>query len=93
VCIGETLSTYQTAVHTSHRDERSSHFQDGFADEHVESAYESLTNKQKHVTTLYYGQDYHDHEIASRLQVSQQAVVKTRHAALKKMKNYLVKEG
>ncbi|UPK44915.1 sigma-70 family RNA polymerase sigma factor [Paenibacillus pabuli] len=90
-CIGETMSGYQTSVDSLESDERSMFFQEGFADEHVESAFESLTDKQKHVTTLYYGQGYHDHEIASRLQVSQQAIAKTRNTALKKMKSVIEK--
>jgi RNA polymerase sigma factor (sigma-70 family) len=92
MCIGETMSGYQTSVDNLQSDKQSTNFQEGFADEHVELAFGSLTDKQKHVTTLYYGQGYHDHEIASRLQVSQQAIAKTRNAALKKMKTALVRE-
>ncbi|QLG36718.1 sigma-70 family RNA polymerase sigma factor [Paenibacillus sp. E222] len=92
MCIGEKMSAYQTSVDNVQPDKQSTNFQEGFADEYVESAFDSLTDKQKHVTTLYYGQGYHDHEIASRLQVSQQAIAKTRNAALKKMKTVLVRE-
>ncbi|MGC5775867.1 sigma-70 family RNA polymerase sigma factor [Paenibacillus pabuli] len=91
VCIGETMSAYQTSGDILQSDEPSMNFQEGFADEQTESAFESLTDKQKHVTTLYYGQGYHDHEIANRLQVSQQAIAKTRNTALKKMKTLLEK--
>ncbi|MEC0123392.1 sigma-70 family RNA polymerase sigma factor [Paenibacillus pabuli] len=91
VCIGETMSAYQTSGDILQSDERYMNFQEGFVDEQVEVAFESLTDKQKHVTTLYYGQGYHDHEIANRLQVSQQAIAKTRNTALKKMKTLLEK--
>ncbi|WP_186375500.1 sigma-70 family RNA polymerase sigma factor [Paenibacillus xylanexedens] len=93
VCIGEIKSTYQSSPDTAQPDEYSMFLKGNFTDEHVESAYQKLTDKQKHVTTLYYGFGYRDHEIATKLQVSQQAVAKTRNTALKKMKTTMLGEG
>ncbi|WP_339276270.1 sigma-70 family RNA polymerase sigma factor [Paenibacillus sp. FSL W8-0426] len=89
--LGETITAYQASYEAPMTDEQTIRFRGGFENEQVESAFERLTEKQKKVTTLYYGQGYFDHEIASSLQVSQQAVAKTRNAALKKMKTILAR--
>ncbi|WP_366290564.1 sigma-70 family RNA polymerase sigma factor [Paenibacillus sp. AN1007] len=91
--IGEARSTYQTSLDSAHSNSSVLPLKEQLTDDRLESAYEKLTDKQKHVTTLYYGQGYHDHEIAAELQVSQQAVAKTRGNALKKMRTMLVGEG
>jgi DNA-directed RNA polymerase specialized sigma24 family protein len=46
----------------------------------------TLTQKQLLVTTLAYGQCYLDTEIAEKLDITQQAVFKTRSAALSKLR-------
>jgi len=55
----------------------------------LHKAFSKLTERQKYVITLAYSACELDTEIACTLQVSQQAVTKTRSTALKKMRNYL----
>ncbi|GIP40552.1 hypothetical protein J31TS4_38320 [Paenibacillus sp. J31TS4] len=52
-----------------------------------------LTQKQLLVTTLAYSQLYKDTEIAETLRISQQAVYKTRSAALNKLSKFMYKRS
>lgn len=55
----------------------------------LSEAFSRLTERQKYVITLAYSVCERDTEIASRLQVSQQAVTKTKKAAIKQLKKSL----
>lgn len=63
-------------------------------EEHIENihlyhALKKLTNNQKNILYLSYGQNLSDTEIAKRLNKSQQAVSKSRKRAVEKLRMYL----
>lgn len=61
-------------------------FQASFTNEQLATAFAALSPKQKNIATLFYALCYHDNEIARMLGVTPQAVCKTRHLALQKLR-------
>lgn len=68
-------------------------FHSSFVDENLYNAFDQLTDKQRLVVTLAYSACALDTEIARLLQISQQAITKTRLVALRKMRHYLLATG
>ncbi|GED55191.1 hypothetical protein BBO01nite_44320 [Brevibacillus borstelensis] len=62
-----------------------------FDDEVISKAFQSLTNNEKKVITLAFVKELKESEIAKRLNVTQQAVSKTKHRALKKLRETIRK--
>lgn len=65
------------------------HFQSMISNPELFYAFQALTEKQKNIITRSYGMEQSDTEIASSMSISQQAVTKTRHAALTKLRRQL----
>ncbi|CAM4340399.1 RNA polymerase sigma factor (sigma-70 family) [Paenibacillus endophyticus] len=64
-----------------------------FLNEDLRNSFNSLSNKQQVIATLAYGMCYQDNEIARMLNVSPQAVNKTRKKALDKIRALLIGKG
>ncbi|MGG3743234.1 hypothetical protein [Paenibacillus chibensis] len=75
--------------------ERSSHKNDNgnyhfdFKNEQLELLFNSLTEKQQTITTLSYGLCLKDYEIGRLLNITQQAVSKTRNLIIKRLRRSL----
>ncbi|MEK4248395.1 sigma-70 family RNA polymerase sigma factor [Paenibacillus sp. FSL W7-1287] len=65
-------------------------FESTIEDEQLHEQFIKLTDRQKHVVTLYYAGSFKDAEIAALLDVTQQAVSKTRRAAINKMRKNMM---
>lgn len=66
------------------------HFQSRLENPELYAIFSELTYKQRVVITLSYSACIMDTEISTLLKVSQQAITKTRHTALKKMRSSLL---
>lgn len=64
-----------------------------FDDEVISKAFQSLTNNEKKVITLTYLKELKESEIAKQLNITQQAVSKTKCRALKKLRETIQKVG
>ncbi|WP_240416636.1 hypothetical protein [Paenibacillus periandrae] len=64
-------------------------FQQSLDSDSLFFAFNSLTDRQKFIITLAYSCCVLDTDIANLLQISQQAISKTRQSALRKMRQYL----
>lgn len=62
-----------------------------FDDEVISKAFQSLTNNEKKVITLTYLKELKESEIAKQLNITQQAVSKTKCRALKKLRETMQK--
>ncbi|MEC0330091.1 MULTISPECIES: sigma-70 family RNA polymerase sigma factor [Paenibacillus] len=66
-------------------------FQETFTNPCLFNAFSKLSAKQQIIVTMSYALCYKDHEIAAQLNISPQAVNKTRNLALKKLRQMLTK--
>lgn len=57
-----------------------------FEDERIKAVLKSLTEREKTIITLLYVKDQKEVEIAKHLNISQQAVSKTKHRAIRKIR-------
>lgn len=64
-------------------------WEDNITNEDIRNAIKDLTERQKEVIKYSFFQDMKDREIANKLGISQQAVSKTRRAALEKLRREL----
>jgi DNA-directed RNA polymerase specialized sigma24 family protein len=88
--LGELLYSISNAIEEEIPARDPELFQQTMVDETLFFAFNRLTDKQKLVITLAYSSCALDTEIATLLRISQQAITKTRVAALRKMKKYIV---
>ncbi len=82
ISLGESLTEY-------YLEENPAHLEDIIGTDELYSAYQTLTEYQKSIIEKSYMQEWKDTEIAAYLQISQQAVFKTRKKALDKMRMFM----
>ncbi|MCR8845082.1 hypothetical protein NQ117_15475 [Paenibacillus sp. SC116] len=87
--LGELLSV-QAEQSTTSEILNSEQFKACISNEALEHAYVQLTPHQQLVIALVYGMSYRDNEVATTMGVSPQAVCKSRNAALKKMRTFIL---
>lgn len=84
--IGEILLNKKASYYSESTTSDPTHFQSTFTNERLTYAFTMLSHKQQLITTLCYASCYQDNEIAKILNVSPQAVCKTRNLALQKLR-------
>ncbi|WP_186327585.1 sigma-70 family RNA polymerase sigma factor [Paenibacillus sp. Y412MC10] len=83
---GELLLNNQESTHFEPITSDPTEFQSNLKNHRLAAAFDQLTRKQQLIVTLYYALSYKDKEISKILNVSPQAVSKTRRTALENLR-------